>query len=191
MSAAIRNLINQMIQPLAKRIKLSIGKCVLDSITDSTGLQTAKIVLLADEVLDEVERLQEYGFTSVPLQGCEGVAVFVGGNRGNAAIIATDDRRTRPTDLAEGDSAIYTAGGSIIKLTNADQGLTIECEGPVVINSATSIQLGDTATEKMLKGETFQAFFNAHTHTGNLGAPTGPPNTLSSPTDLSLKVRAE
>lgn len=175
----IIKIINQNLAPVMKRVKLTVGKCVIDSITDTTGLQTHKIVLLADEVLDEIERIQEYGFTSVPLPGCEGVAVFVGGNRGNGSIIATDDRRYRPTSLEPGDVAIYSKTGNMVKVL---------ADGSIVIDSE-KIELGQGALEKMLKGETFQTFFNNHTHVGNAGAPTSPPQSPSLPAHLSTVVK--
>lgn len=45
----------------------------------------------------------------------------------------------------------------------------------VIIDHSNSIELGSGATEKLVLGDTFLAFFNQHTHIGNLGAPTSPP----------------
>lgn len=187
--------INNQIAPLTKRIKLVVGRCVLDSIKDTTGLQNVKIVLMADEVLDKIERVQEYGFTSYPLSGAEGVAVFTGGNRDNGVVIATDDRRYRPKDLAEGDTCIYNAYGTRIVLKNSDGSIEVITDSEVSVNAPTvnilsdEVNLGNGTVEKLIKGETFQAYFNSHVHTGNLGAPTSPPTVASDSTHLTTVTK--
>jgi hypothetical protein len=50
---------------------------------------------------------------------------------------------------------------------------------------ASSIELGEGAAEAVIKGNTFQSIFNAHTHIGNLGAPTSPPIVPLSGSELS------
>jgi phage baseplate assembly protein V len=183
--------INNQLAPLTKRIKLVVGRCVLDSVKDSTGLQNLKIVIMADEVLDKIERVQEYGFTSYPLAGCEGVAVFTGGNRDNGVVIATDDRRYRPSDLAEGDTCLYNAYGTRVILKNADGSVEVITDSELKVNAplvnilSDEINLGNGTLEKLIKGETFQTYFNTHTHTGNLGAPTSPPITPSDASHLT------
>ena len=198
--------IREVVKPLAKRVKLTVGKFVIEAIDDSKGLQLGKITLLADEVLDQIERIQEYGFTSVPVKGCEGIAVFVGGNRGNGSIIATDDRRFRPKDLGEGDTAIYTKDGVIIKLLNGGKKIEVISENEVSISTkkatinatdeatittakanvvSDNINLGSGAVEKLLKGETFQDFFNSHTHVDGTGSSTTPPSSPSVPEHLT------
>ena len=49
-------------------------------------------------------------------------------------------------------------------------------EKGLVIDSNGDIYLGEEATERLVLGDTFMQFFNRHTHVGNLGAPTSPPN---------------
>jgi hypothetical protein len=54
----------------------------------------------------------------------------------------------------------------------------------VIVNSS-NIELGERAIEAVIKGNTFQTYFNSHTHIGNLGAPTSPPVIPSTPDHLS------
>lgn len=49
-------------------------------------------------------------------------------------------------------------------------------EKGLIIDSDGDIYLGEDATERLVLGDTFMQFFNRHTHVGNLGAPTSPPN---------------
>lgn len=72
-------------------------------------------------MLEDDERIQQYGFTSVPLSGAEGVAVFLGGERSAGLIIATDDRRFRVKELQPGEVCLYTDEGDTIKFLRGKQ----------------------------------------------------------------------
>jgi len=61
----------------------------------------------------------------------------------------------------------------------------IRMENNQVIINSNNIKLGESAVESIIKGNTFQAYFNSHTHIGNLGAPTSPPVVPSTPNHLS------
>jgi len=61
----------------------------------------------------------------------------------------------------------------------------IRMENNKVIINSSNIELGEAAVEAVIKGNTFQTFFNSHTHIGNLGGPTSPPIIPSDPTHLS------
>lgn len=101
-------------ESLRGKINLMIGRAVLSAIRDTGAIQTAQAQILADEIHDDVERVQEYGFSSVPIPGAEAVIVFQGGNRDHGLIIATDDRRYRLKNLENGEVALYTDEGDSI-----------------------------------------------------------------------------
>lgn len=182
----IVELVRKCIDPLWQNVRLLVSRAVLDLVDDSKGIQVVKLSLLADEV-QEVERFQNYGFTSVPIKdSAEGIAVFVGGNREHGVCIALDDREYRLKDLGEGQAALYDASGSYIVLGN-DGSVSVFAE-KVIVNSG-DIELGNDTLESALNGESFQALFNAHTHVGNAGAATSAPIQQSVPTDLSTQVK--
>lgn len=62
----------------------------------------------------------------------------------------------------------------------------VNCEN-TIINHASSIELGQGASEKIVLGDSFMAYFNGHNHVGNLGAPTSPPISPMTPSLLSQK----
>jgi len=62
----------------------------------------------------------------------------------------------------------------------------IRMENNEVIVNSQNIKLGENAVEAVIKGNTFQAYFNSHVHIGNLGAPTSTPVVPSTPDHLSL-----
>lgn len=73
--------------------------------------------------------------------------------------------------------------------TNTD--VNIRCQN-VLIDHASSIELGRGATELAVLGNSFLNLFNSHTHIGNLGAPTSPPTTPMTSAQLSqLQVKVK
>lgn len=155
--------LQRFVAPIKRRVALVVGRAVLEAVADGTGLQLVQLTAGKDEVLDGVERVQNYGFTSVPDQGAEVVILCVGGNRGQAIAVAVDDSRERKKGLQPGDVAVYRKGGDYI-LLNAD-GVKIHSSGKVVVDAAT-VELSNAATLKALITEDLVALFNGHTHAG-------------------------
>lgn len=65
-----------------------------------------------------------------------------------------------------------------VSIENSNTALTIKPDG--------TIELGETALEKIIKGETFKTFFNAHIHPTPTG-PSSPPTVAMSDAQLSSK----
>lgn len=107
----------RMLEPLRRRIMMTVGRSVIRSVNDDLGRQLAQIEIMKGELRDAVERMQEYGFTSVPHAGADAAVVFVSGNREQGIIIAVDDRRYRLTGLAAGEVAIHDDQGQKVHLT--------------------------------------------------------------------------
>ncbi len=101
----------KFIEPLKRRVFMMLARGVVRAIDDANGLQRMQIECLRGELLDSVERFQDYGFTSVPLEGAEMLAGFLNGNRDHGIIVRVDDRRYRLNGLAGGEVAIYTDEG--------------------------------------------------------------------------------
>jgi phage baseplate assembly protein V len=112
----VSRLVAKLIAPLQRRVMLMIGRAVVRAIADGGGLQVLQLSGLAGEVLDGVERFQEYGFTSHPHPGAEAAVVFVGGNRSHGIVIAVDDRLYRLVGLAEGEVALYDDQGQVVHI---------------------------------------------------------------------------
>jgi hypothetical protein len=92
----------------------------------------------------------------------------------------------------KGDTTVTTSGKTLVKTsatTDIESGgaITIKSGASVTINHASSISLGAGAAQSLVLGEKFMALFNKHTHTGNLGSPTSPPNQKMTPGELSQK----
>ena len=107
----LKEFFEQMIRPLRNRVYNIVSRAVIEIVKDSETMQTVKLNILADEPRDDIERFQNYGFTSVPPSGSEAIVVACLGNRDNLVVIACDDRRVRKKDLVPGDSAMYNSKG--------------------------------------------------------------------------------
>jgi phage baseplate assembly protein V len=64
------------------------------------------------ELRTNVARVENHGFSSLPLVGAKGIAIYLGGDRGNGIVIATVDARYRPTGLHPGECQIYMVDGA-------------------------------------------------------------------------------
>ena len=216
MNRKLYDFVRRLVAPIKQKVMLTIGRAILTLVNDSTKVQSVQITLFADEVKDDVERFQEYGFTSVPITGAEGACVFVGGNRDHGIVVATDDRRFRPTGLKPGEVALYTAEGDTIIMKNGKlietntarsklaattsaetETISWKAKGSGIAQllsdnyvnvEAPAVDVGTGLLEPPLNGATFQAWFNGHTH-NIFGVPTTVPNMPSIPTHLSSHVR--
>ncbi len=166
-----------LLQRLKSRVRLTIGRALISLIDDKKTIQTLQLQALADEVLDDVERVQQYGFTSVPKQGAEAVVVFLGGERSAGLVVATDDRRYRVKGLQEGEVCLYTDEGDVIQLRRGNK-IIVTSSGSVSVTAPTvSIE----ATQCTVKASDFSL-------TADKATLTAPDFTIDTPV---LKVTGD
>lgn len=150
-----RRELTKFFAPLRRRVALMVGRCVILATNDAKSLQELQISALADEELDRIERIQEYGFTSHAHAGAEGVIVCVGGNRNHALVIAVDDKRYRLTGLEMGEVAIYDDLGQKIVLkrtgieieTKQDEGVKITAPKVQIFTDIATLQAKSTSID--------------------------------------------
>ena len=124
---------------LAARVRTSAARAIVALINDAPGVQVAQVTTLADTVRD-AERLQNYGLTSVPLPGAEGVALALGGSTDHTVVICVDDRRYRLKGLTAGEVALYDDLGHRVHLTRT--GIVINGGGhPVTITNTPKMRI--------------------------------------------------
>lgn len=188
MREQVQNMVQAMLKPIRSRVYNIVSRAVLEAANDSGKMQVLKVGVLAGENRGDVENFQDYGFTSVPKAGAEAIVLCPQGNREHMIAVKVGDRTVRLKGLAEGEVAVYDDQGNKIHLKT---GGTIEVLAATKLDvNAPLVELGDGTLEKILNGETFQAFFNAHKHIGNAGVPTGVPITPSGAAELSNVVKA-
>lgn len=119
-----------------------------------------------------VRMMQWFGFRSRPVaSGGEAVVVAPRGGTTNAVVVAADHMGYGPTDLAEGEVAVYDRSGSVIRLhTNGDVTVIPKAGAKVKLGDFVDANLDLVVLYTKLKTE-FDAFvthYNQHTH-----VPTG------------------
>lgn len=102
------------IRDLSNRVMMMFARGVVRGVTDSNGRQQLQVELLKDELRDDIEHMQNYGFTSHAKGGDVAVA-FIGGNREQGIVLAVDDRRYRIT-MEAGEVAMYDDLGNKVEL---------------------------------------------------------------------------
>ncbi|WP_224375863.1 phage baseplate assembly protein domain-containing protein [Klebsiella grimontii] len=90
-------------------------------------------------------RLAEFGFSSGLPVGTDVMLVFLGANRSNPVVIASNHQGYRHSDLNPGETVMYNQWGLYIQLTEA--GINIDAKGQdVTVNNAKNLTA--TATEQ-------------------------------------------
>lgn len=126
----------------AGRAMSGMVRMTVNKINDNPFMQTMDFDGMNSDGRNKVERVQGYGFSSVPLPRDEGgaggkgaggqgegtkgpaaeaLAFFVGGQRNHPMILSVDDRRHRPMGMKPGENAQYDDLGqmNILRRTGA------------------------------------------------------------------------
>lgn len=173
--------IKRLLQPLYRRIMLLGARATVENSDDTGSVQKVQISALQDEVLDDVERYGAYGFASRPKPGAAAIALFLGGNRNNGVVIATEDATCRKKGLQPGEVALYTdegdeiyfqRGHNIAIANNSGAAINLTISGNVTINNNGSVTVSGTG-DVVAGGISLKN----HTHSGvqTGGGVSGPP----------------
>ena len=180
--------ISKLLSPIARRLRSVVARCVVKAANDGSKLQGLHVALLAGEEHQAAERFQQYGFSSVPQAGAEGIALAVGGDRSHLVVIAVDDRRYRVAAGQPGEVVVYDDLGHQVRLTR--EGIVIDGAGHVVtITNTPKLRVeGDIESTGNVRdladamGSTMAAMrtaYNGHSHGENDGG--GPTDGPSAP----------
>ncbi len=105
----------------------------------------------------------------------------------NGEIIIEDSNGNSMTFSASGIAATDRSGNEITTTASG-----IEVKGATINIEGQSVTVGGPGGEPLLKGTSFMALFNAHTHTCTApGAPSGPPLAPLTPAQLTIKTTAQ
>lgn len=150
--------LSRALAPIAKRLSNLVSRAVLKSADDSKKLQLVQLDMLAFETRDDVERPQNYGFTSKPVDGAEAFVICVGGRRDHGLAIVVEDRRYRISNLNDGEVAVYDKTGSSIVLKSNGDIQIIPSSGKVKVT-------GDLEASGDVKAGTIS--LKGHVHSGS------------------------
>ena len=170
-------------------------------VDDSGAVQRMQVQVNELETIDGLKRVAEFGLTSVPPLGSDVSFVFIGGDRSNGMVVATNHQASRPKGLLPGETMIYTQDGKQIYLTASGcikvaangQAVEIDNATTVTIIAATKIRAetpllectGDIVDNCDTSGRSMAAdrvIYDGHKHDvpnvqlGGPGTTTNPPN---------------
>ena len=146
-----------IIKKIANRLSQIVGRCTVQIVDETSGRQRVQLAGYQGEVLDQVEVIGLYGFTSSPLPGAIAGLICGGGSRDTGIVIGHDDARYRPVNMAPGEVCMYNyigntflifqEDGSIVLSTDATAGVTINApNGPVTISGNLQVNGNITVT---------------------------------------------
>ena len=164
-------------EPSAKVMRTESGHVLL--LEDKDGGEKVTLKSSAEAVLEMISD----GSVSVTDSGGATVTLDA-----NASEIRIED--------ANGNSCVMSSSGMTFKdqagneITTEAGGITIKAPATVTIEGA-SVAIGGSGGEPLIKGSTFLAMFNAHTHVCSIpGSPSGPPVPPLTPAVLTTKSTA-
>lgn len=137
----MRDALKRFTKPLHDKAAMMVGRAILRLADDSAGSQMVQVDLLADETSGDLEHLQAYGLTSVPLAGADGLFLSVAGSRSNGVVLAVGDRRYRLTGLQKGEVALYDDQGQKVHLKR--DGISIETTHKVTVTAPHVVVISD------------------------------------------------
>lgn len=131
--------VNGQLSSLYRRVRMMLGIGKVTSMSD-VGVTQSVQYRAPTEIRDKTLRMAEFGFSSGLPAGTDVILGFLGGDRSNAVIIASNHQGFRHTGLNAGETVIYSQWGQYIKLT--ETGITVEANGqPLTINNATTVTI--------------------------------------------------
>ncbi|HDR8930431.1 TPA: phage baseplate assembly protein [Burkholderia vietnamiensis] len=143
-------------------------------VDDSKTVQTMQVRVNGLELIPDLPRFAEFGFTSNPPSGTQAVIASKNGDRNDGIVIATSNAKYRLVGLSTGEVAIHddkgqsvylsasgivvNGGGNPITLTNTPkvraETARFECTGDIVDNCDT--------TGRSMAGD--RVIFDGHNH---------------------------
>jgi uncharacterized protein involved in type VI secretion and phage assembly len=114
---------------------------------------------------------------------------------GNAFTLDAENREVVIED-SNGNTITMDASGTVIEDSNgntvqmAASGITVE--GSKIVIKGSLVDMGGEGGEPLIKGQTFLAMFNSHTHVCTApGSPSGPPVPPLTPAVTTIKTKAQ
>jgi phage baseplate assembly protein V len=95
-------------------IRAMLRRAAITAIDDSGAQQKVGLTGFAAEQLEGVVRVQDFGISSNPPAGGEGLIVCPGGRSDRAMFIGGAHQKYRPTAMPSGTSVLYDSEGNVI-----------------------------------------------------------------------------
>lgn len=173
---------------------------VLTSTVTNTRIQRVNVEALAGETLQDVELMQQFGFTSGLPAGTQVILVPLGGRTSAAVVVATEHGAYRFKVDHQGEAALYNQWGDVVHLKQdrsmrVAAALKVRLETPLTeisgnatiagnldvagnVHGAANItadgNIGDQGGTKTMAG--MRSIYNGHGHADPQGGSVGAPS---------------
>lgn len=177
---------------IISRLTSMIVKGLVKAIDDSTQVQLVKVATRPNEIIDGMERIQNYGLSSNPPENGEAVVVFVNSNSENGVVIACDSASDRPTGNDVGDVLLYSTHGQSIKL-GSDSNTVATQSGTFNIGSGSDFVAMSAKTDALFTAvqTACATFVPPGTPDGGAALATAIASALSSIVTASTNLKAD
>lgn len=146
----------------------SAHRFAIDAVDDSGPLQFVNASGLDSEVFTKITRIQQHGFSSVSPIDAHMLAISMGGRRDQLFAFGGEHPNFRPRNLGPGNTALYNADGSIMKLVGKN--FTVDAGGKMTV----------TVKEFVVKAEKITLDGECH-----IGGPSGVPASMKGTVDTA------
>lgn len=117
----------------------------------NAALRVLQGVLWGDEVRDNLEHMEPFGFSSEPLLDgkTDAIVLFMGSDKGRGMVLSVSDRRYRITGMKAGETAIYDNKGRHVYLK--EDGIEIEGkDSPITVHTTSSVTVTASANVNVI-----------------------------------------
>ena len=108
--------IRQLFQPFKTRLANILTRSKTVSVESSQPVYIILSTVRGKPNPEEIPMMQHFGFASVPPKDSDQVRAHLSSDPDNPLIIASLDQSSQPTDLLEGDSALFDNRSQFIKI---------------------------------------------------------------------------
>jgi phage baseplate assembly protein V len=179
--AAVYRAIDRRVAPIKRRGLLAVQRAVVSGVSEALKMRGLQIKLLDGEDDDGVEHFEPYGLTARPSNGAEAIVLSVGGSTAHpVAVVVSDRGGERPTDLLDGEVALYSKHGqSVILRTDGSISLVPKAGETVNHGSETPADAMALALKTETELNALRTWALAHVHpTAAVGSPSPPTVTV-------------
>lgn len=149
-----------------------VTRGVLTAKNAARKMRTVQTELFANDLRDDVEHFEPYGFTSEAKPGAEVLATSLGGDRGHTIAFCITDRRFRPVSLKDGEVCVFDDLGRKVYLSRS--GIVVEGkDSPVTVKTSGAVKIDapeTTITGKLIVNGDIQGKAQVYDAAGRLQA---------------------
>ena len=123
-----------------ERLSRMMSRAIVTMKDGSNALRKLQTLHLGNEVRNNVEHFEPYGFTSEPHLNAEVLTVSLDGDREHTIAAIVTDRRYRPVGLKDGEVCVYDSLGRKVYLSR--EGIVVEgVDSPITVKTSASVEV--------------------------------------------------